>query len=113
MPPFVARVRRALLIPSGPPSNPDKKHLFIVVKDDCAGGFDITVHTAQAQADFAARYGAFAEAEKILLDDVAFMRLYFTVTRNIVAPHVKGFVDNPRDFHMSRFLRLEKPLAAR
>lgn len=67
---------------------------------------------AQAQVKLADRYALFAEAEGILLNDVAIVPLFFNVSRNIVATRVKGFVDNPRDFHLSRFLRLEPMIRA-
>ncbi|MBL9096718.1 MAG: peptide ABC transporter substrate-binding protein [Alphaproteobacteria bacterium] len=62
----------------------------------------------QAEVDVAKRFALFAEAEAVALADVAMIPLYFETTRNIVATHVKGFVDNPRDFHPTRFMRVEK-----
>lgn len=75
--------------------------------------YNAKLREGQTQIDLAQRFARFAEAEAIALGDVAMIPIYFEVTRNIVAPHVKGFVDNPRDFHMSRYMRLEKPVASR
>ena len=69
--------------------------------------YNAKMREAQAQVDPTKRYTRFAEAEAIALKDIAMIPVYFAVTRNIVAPYVKGFVDNPRDFHMSRYLRIE------
>jgi oligopeptide transport system substrate-binding protein len=82
------------------------------------GRYDSAAYVAkvlegQKQTDLAQRFARFAEAEAIALKDVAMIPIYFEVTRNIVAPHVKGFVDNARDIHPSRYMRLEKPVASR
>lgn len=71
--------------------------------------FDAKMSEARQQVDLTKRYARFAEAEAILLKDVAVIPLYYSVTRNLVSSRVKGFVDNPRDFHLSRFLSVAAP----
>jgi oligopeptide transport system substrate-binding protein len=55
-----------------------------------------------------ARYAAFAKAEAIALKDVAAVPLYFNSNAAMVAPYVKGYVENGRDLHPTRTLRIEK-----
>lgn len=66
-------------------------------------------HTAAGLIpDRAPRYAAFAKAEAIALKDVALIPLYFNSNTAIVAPHVKGYIENGRDLHPTRLLRIEK-----
>lgn len=74
-----------------------------------SAAFDAKMSEGRKLVDQQKRFTAFAEAEAIALKDVAVIPLYFSVTRNLVSPRVKGFVDNPRDFHLTRFLSLEAP----
>ena len=48
-----------------------------------------------------------ARAEGIVLTDVPVVPLYYGVSRNLVAPQVSGFEDNPADIHLSRYLKLD------
>lgn len=46
------------------------------------------------------------QAETLLLRDMPVIPLYYYVSRHLVDPRVRGFVDNPRDVHLSRYLDL-------
>jgi oligopeptide transport system substrate-binding protein len=61
---------------------------------------------AKHTADPKERTRLLSEAETIVLADVPVVPLYFGVSRNLVAPAVKGFKNNPADVHLSRYLRL-------
>jgi hypothetical protein len=47
-------------------------------------------------------------AEQIALDDSAVAPLAFVSTRALVAPYVKGYVDNAVHVHPTRWMHLEK-----
>jgi oligopeptide transport system substrate-binding protein len=72
-----------------------------------SGAFDAKMSEGRKLVDVAKRFASFAQAEEIALKDVAVIPLYFGVTRNLVSPRLHGFVDNPRDFHPTRFLSLD------
>lgn len=46
-------------------------------------------------------------AEQRLLERNAIIPLYYYVSRHLVAPEVTGYLDNPMDIHLSRWLGLE------
>ena len=48
--------------------------------------------------------GAYADAEREMLDDYPVIPLYFYVSKHLVSPAIQGFEDNPLDVHPSRFL---------
>ncbi len=55
------------------------------------------------------RYNALlARAEARLLERAAFIPVYFDTSRRLVAPHVKGWVDNPGDTHLLQYVWIEK-----
>lgn len=70
--------------------------------------YDRLTRQAEVTVDIPARFALFAQAEKIGLDDAAMIPTHFNVTRNLVAPGVKGFVDNPEDVHPSRYITVER-----
>ena len=49
------------------------------------------------------------QAETRLLRDTPVIPLYYYVSRHLVDPRVRGYVDNPRDVHLSRYLDLGEP----
>ncbi len=46
------------------------------------------------------------QAETLLLRDMPAIPLYYYVSRHLVDPRVRGYQDNPRDVHLSRYLAL-------
>jgi len=73
--------------------------------------FDALITRSDTIPDAAARGECLAEAEQILLDDAAFAPIYFGVTRTLVSPAVRGWVDNALNIHRTRWLSLDRSRA--
>ncbi len=43
------------------------------------------------------------QAESLLMQDMPIIPLYYYVSLQLVKPRVKGFNDNMRDIHLSRY----------
>jgi oligopeptide transport system substrate-binding protein len=71
-------------------------------------GYDELLDQADASAG-ADRIGLLRRAETLLLQDMPAIPLYYYVSRHLVKPGVRGFVENVRDVHLSRYLSLEQP----
>jgi oligopeptide transport system substrate-binding protein len=71
--------------------------------------FDRLMDQAAAAADIAARARTLHEAEALAMADQPIAPLYFAVNRNLVAKRVKGWLQNPIDVHLSRYLTVEAP----
>lgn len=67
--------------------------------------FDALLDRA-AGLDSAQRMQVLQQAETLLLRDTPVIPLYYYVSRHLVDPRVRGFTDNPRDVHLSRYLDL-------
>jgi oligopeptide transport system substrate-binding protein len=65
--------------------------------------FDAVRRDAEQTMDMAARYKRFADAERILLDDMATIPLFFTVQPVLISPDIKGFAATPRGLTRSRY----------
>jgi oligopeptide transport system substrate-binding protein len=48
------------------------------------------------------------QAERILMDEVPILPIYFYVSKNMVNPRVKGFTSNIQDIHPLELLSVEK-----
>lgn len=70
--------------------------------------YDRLLEQAQA-ASAAQRYELLKRGEALLLREMPAIPLYYYVSRHLVKPGVRGFVDNVRDVHLSRYLSLEQP----
>lgn len=68
--------------------------------------YDRLAYEGEGMIDIPQRYATFAKAEKIALDEVAMIPLFFNVNRNLVSPRLSGFENNPQDYHPSRYMRL-------
>jgi len=68
--------------------------------------FDQILSAAQL-TDGRARMNLLHEAERMLLQDMPVIPLYYYVSRHLVNRKVTGFADNVRDIHLSRYLGLE------
>jgi oligopeptide transport system substrate-binding protein len=68
--------------------------------------FDQLMHAARL-AEGRARMNLLREGERMLLQDMPVIPLYYYVSRHLVDTKVTGFVDNVRDIHLSRYLGLE------
>jgi len=68
--------------------------------------FDQVIEAARLSQG-AARMNLLQEAERMLLQDMPVIPLYYYVSRHLVDTKVTGFADNVRDIHLSRYLALE------
>ncbi|HEV2530227.1 peptide ABC transporter substrate-binding protein [Phenylobacterium sp.] len=66
--------------------------------------YDALLAAADKEPDAARRGQILARAEQTMLDDAAMIPVAYTVTRALVNPRVSGWVDNPENFHRSRWL---------
>jgi oligopeptide transport system substrate-binding protein len=74
--------------------------------------FDALLNRAQQETDLKRRGEILLAAEKIALADYPWIPTRFRTTQDLVAPCVKGWVENVRDFNRTRWLWIErKPLA--
>ena len=69
-------------------------------------GFDELMGKAAA-AGGAERMDLLQRAEAQLIQDMPVIPLYYYVSRHLVSPAVRGFENNVRDIHLSRYLELE------
>jgi oligopeptide transport system substrate-binding protein len=49
------------------------------------------------------------QAERVLMDELPILPIYFYVSKNMVQPRVKGFTSNLQDIHPLELLRIEEP----
>ena len=68
-----------------------------------SAAFDAADAAAETTMDLVQRYEAFAKAERILMDDVAMIPLFWTVQAGLVAPKIDGYRPTPRGFPRSRW----------
>ena len=69
--------------------------------------FDAALDAAQRERDATKRGLILQRAEEIALADYAWIPLRFRTTQDLVQTYVKGWVDNPREFHRTRWLWLD------
>ena len=78
------------------------------------GGFDspeferLMDEAARAGDDPQKRLERLSQAEKLLVDDLGNIPLFFYSYHGLVASHVKGWEDNVMDVHPSKFIRLDR-----
>jgi oligopeptide transport system substrate-binding protein len=71
--------------------------------------FDRLMLESDQIKDEAERGQVLLRAEKIVMDDFAFIPNRFINVRHIVQPYVKGFVPNKRDAYRTRWLSVDRP----
>jgi oligopeptide transport system substrate-binding protein len=74
--------------------------------------FDATLNAAQQEPDALKRSVLLQKAEAMALRDYPWIPLRFRTTQDLVQPYVKGWVDNPRDMHRTRWLWIDARPAA-
>jgi oligopeptide transport system substrate-binding protein len=70
--------------------------------------FDELMDKASRTADLEARAELLAKAEAVAMQDQPIMPIYYYVSKNLVAQHVKGWQDTVNDIHRWRYLSIEK-----
>ncbi len=73
-----------------------------------SAAYDALTRQAAGEADLAARAATLAEAELALLEEYAFIPLYFYVSKHLVKPHVRGYEANIMNHNMSRHYRIQR-----
>jgi len=68
---------------------------------------DALLDRAQQEPDLKKRGEILLAAEKIALNDYAWLPTRFRTTQDLVAPYVKGWIENVRDFNRTRWLWIE------
>ncbi len=61
--------------------------------------YDRLIAAAGKESNEKARMEFFQQAEKILLDELPILPIYFYTSKNLVKPYVRGFYNNVQDFH--------------
>ncbi len=75
--------------------------------------YDRLIQAARAETDEVKRFELFHQAERILMDEVPIIPIYYYVDKNQVKSSVRGFNRNPLDQHpLSAFSRDVEPPAA-
>ena len=69
--------------------------------------FDRALDAAQQEPDAHKRGALLAAAEGLALKDYPWIPMRFRTTQDLVQPYVKGWVDNARDLHRTRWLWIE------
>lgn len=70
--------------------------------------YDALLDKASAETDAARRAAILQEAERLMIADTPVIPLYFYTSRHLVSPSVKGWADNLRDQHPTRWLSVER-----
>jgi len=70
--------------------------------------YDELLKRASESHDDSARQRLLTEAEQMLLEDYAFVPIYFYVNKHLVSERVRGFAPNVLDRHPSRFFTLRE-----
>ncbi|MEZ5564189.1 MAG: peptide ABC transporter substrate-binding protein [Gammaproteobacteria bacterium] len=70
--------------------------------------YDELLHQASREADAKVRMALLEEAERVMLDDMPILPMYFYVSKKMLKPWVAGYEDNIMDRHYSRHLRILK-----
>ncbi len=63
------------------------------------------------ERDSATRLKLLQQAERILMDELPAIPLYEYVSQNLVRPEVRGFYDNPKDFHPLKYIWVDRQRA--
>lgn len=70
--------------------------------------YDRLMDEAALESDLDKRSKLMREAEAIAMAEQAVIPIYYYVSKNMVASHVKGWVANTKDIHRIRYLSIEK-----
>lgn len=68
--------------------------------------YDALLEQAAVEGDVAKRTALLQDAERLLLEDVPVLPVYFYVSKRMVSPKVQGWKPNIMDHHYSKFFRI-------
>lgn len=71
--------------------------------------YDRLIAAAGDETDPARRFEILHDAERLLLEEMPIVPLYFRVSRNMVSPRVEGFHTNLLDVHPLQDLSIKRP----
>ncbi|MSO97239.1 MAG: peptide ABC transporter substrate-binding protein [Rhodospirillaceae bacterium] len=71
--------------------------------------YDRFMSAANSTGDLAQRAAFMRQAEEVLMENYTIMPVYHYAGRRLVHQYVKGWVDNPRNQNLSRYLTIERP----
>ena len=71
-------------------------------------GYDRLMADASATEDLEKRADLLRQAEAIAMADMPNIPLYYYISKDLVAQYVKGWVDNIKDIHRTRWLTVER-----
>lgn len=66
--------------------------------------YDALLNQAMTELDLEARGELLGQAEAIAMDEFGVLPIYYYVSKWVVSPRIEGFVDNPVDRHLTRYL---------
>jgi oligopeptide transport system substrate-binding protein len=69
--------------------------------------FDRLLKQAKYERDDARRMQLFHDAERILMDEMPIIPIYFSVSRSMVRPYVKGYYPNIQDVHPLKSISID------
>lgn len=70
--------------------------------------YDQLIEDAMSESDEEKRMEMLAEAERILLEEMPILPIYFYVSQNIVRPYVKNFYPNLQDLHPLHIMEIDE-----
>jgi oligopeptide transport system substrate-binding protein len=70
--------------------------------------YDSLIAAASKTADREARFTAFQQAERVLLEEAPIVPIYFYVSKELIRPEVKGWFPNLLNHHPYKYVWLEK-----
>jgi oligopeptide transport system substrate-binding protein len=70
--------------------------------------YDKLIADAAKEPDNEKRMQMFQRAERILMDEMPILPIYFYVSRNLVKPHVRGWYNNLQDSHHLRDIWIDR-----
>ncbi|MFE0757737.1 peptide ABC transporter substrate-binding protein [Inquilinus sp. NPDC058860] len=70
--------------------------------------YDALLDQASAETDAGKRAAILQQAERLMIADTPVIPLFFYTSRHLVSPAVKGWADNLRDQHPTRWLSVER-----
>lgn len=70
--------------------------------------YDALLKQASAELDLVKRGELLQSAEKIAIEESAAIPIYYYLAKNIVNPKVKGFKNNIKDIHRTRWMSIEE-----